>query len=607
MSIQGHGQIRRSQAITTWGPGSLIDLPRDSAIVGGLDGWPAPQHLEEIVDHRLAAKVATLTGLPAPRLYAPPPDSTSLSEPVRGVDVWRFPLWAVVREPPGADPDNRRRRLVPRKELDEKNSRFEGLPVIPTRFVQACTRGHIDDLDWRKFVHPVRDGEKAGPPCPKRLWLKEEGTGGDLADLTVQCDCGKHRPLYEAAEIEEKPLGTCKGGRPWIGGWAREDCNQPARLLIRTAANAYFPQVLSALSLPVHEGDLELAVKEVWDVLEAVQDKGMLGFARQISKVKPAIEAFSDEEVLEAIEAFRSGADDDRPVKQVELEALLAQPEGFDDDVPVDPDFHARRLPESHWRHGAVSKGVASVVQLHRMREVLALVGFTRFEGLTPDIDGDFDPDEATSGRVQRAPLSESPSWFPAIENRGEGLFLQLDPDSIDAWLARPGVKQRVDELADGHARWAGDRQSPRPFPGGPYVLLHTLAHLLMQSLAMRCGYPATSIRERIYVDTPARRYGLLLYTASPDAEGTLGGLVQQARHIEQHLLAALRGGALCSNDPVCAQHSPVDTMENRPLHGAACHGCSLVAETSCEMRNDLLDRALVIPTVAVADAAFFY
>jgi hypothetical protein len=134
--------------------------------------------------------------------------------------------------------------------------------------------------------------------------------------------------------------------------------------------------------------------------------------------------------------------------------------------------------------------------------------------------------------------------------------------------------------------------------------LLHTLAHLLLQSLALRCGYPASSIRERIYVDEG--RFGLMLYTASPDAEGTLGGLVQQARHFQEHLEAALRLGALCSNDPVCAQHIPSDAMEGRWLHGAACHGCALIAETSCEMRNDLLDRALVVPTLAVPDAAFF-
>jgi len=135
---------------------------------------------------------------------------------------------------------------------------------------------------------------------------------------------------------------------------------------------------------------------------------------------------------------------------------------------------------------------------------------------------------------------------------------------------------------------------------------LHTLSHLLIQSLAMRCGYPASSIRERVYADGQGKRYGILLYTGSPDAEGTLGGLVQQARHMEDHLLLALRMGALCSNDPICSQHEPGGDLEDRPLHGAACHGCALVAETSCEMRNDYLDRALVVPVVGVPDAAFF-
>jgi hypothetical protein len=137
-------------------------------------------------------------------------------------------------------------------------------------------------------------------------------------------------------------------------------------------------------------------------------------------------------------------------------------------------------------------------------------------------------------------------------------------------------------------------------------VLLHTLSHLLIQSLSMRCGYPASSIRERIYADFEGARFGILLYTGSPDADGTLGGLVEEGRRIEDHLAQALRMGALCSNDPICAQHAPGESMEGRWLVGAACHGCALVAETSCEMRNDYLDRALVVPTVSGTKAAFF-
>jgi hypothetical protein len=213
------------------------------------------------------------------------------------------------------------------------------------------------------------------------------------------------------------------------------------------------------------------------------------------------------------------GNAEEKPVKQVELEALLAAPEGFGDDVPIDPNFHARRLPDRAWRHSRRSDGIEAVIQVHRLHEVLALVGFTRFEAVTPDINGEYETD------VERAQIASEPTWFPAVENRGEGLFVQFSAKAVMSWLVRPAVKQRLDALARGHDHWAKDRKSKRPFPGGPYVLLHTLSHVLIQSLAMRCGYPASSIRERIYADTEAQHFGILLYTGSSDAEGTLVGL----------------------------------------------------------------------------------
>ena len=270
------------------------------------------------------------------------------------------------------------------------------------------------------------------------------------------------------------------------------------------------------------------------------------------------------------------------------------------DDVPVDPDFHARKLPDSAWRRTQRFDAVEAVVQLHRLREVRALTGFSRFEAVTPDIHGEYDSD------VELAQIAIEPEWFPAVENRGEGVFVQLRASAVDAWLDRPAVKERLDRLLKGHRRWMEQRESERSFPAGPYVLLHSLSHLLIQSLAMRCGYPASSIRERVYAEYDAGNYGVLLYTASPDADGTLGGLVQQARHIEDHLIQALQAGELCSNDPICAGHEPGESIEGRWLHGAACHGCALIAETSCEMRNDYLDRALVVPVMGEPDAAFF-
>jgi len=376
----------------------------------------------------------------------------------------------------------------------------------------------------------------------------------------------------------------------------------PGRLLIRTATNAYFPQVLSALSLPNRGTAVEQAIRDLWTYLQIVTDEVSLSVVKRMPGVAERLSPYSDHEILTAIDAVRSGGADDRPVKLVELDAILHAKEGYEDEIPIDPNYHARALPPAIWRRSDRGDAIERIVQLHRLREVRALVGFTRFEAEAPDIHGEYDTD------VTRAALAREPRWFPAIENRGEGIFLQLRANTIAAWRERPAVIARIAQLERGHALWQEKRRrASSPFPGGTYVMLHTLSHQLLQSLAMRAGYGASSISERVYVDDERQHYGILLYTGSTDAEGTLGGLVQQARHIEQHLLNALRAAALCSNDPICAQHAPDDHHEDRWLHGAACHGCTLISETSCEMRNDHLDRALLVPTLGIDPTTAFF
>src|SRR5436190_22099410 len=146
MSRRAHGQVRRGQVITTYGPGALIDLPRHSAIVGGLDTWPNISDLEEILQPWLTRKLQIMTGVAAPRLYAPPPAENDPRQPTRGIGVWRFPEWFVVQEAGGSEEKERSRRLVHRKALDDK-ARFDMRPVVAPRFVRACPKGHVDDLD----------------------------------------------------------------------------------------------------------------------------------------------------------------------------------------------------------------------------------------------------------------------------------------------------------------------------------------------------------------------------------------------------------------------------------------------------------------------------
>lgn len=130
-----------------------------------------------------------------------------------------------------------------------------------------------------------------------------------------------------------------------------------------------------------------------------------------------------------------------------------------------------------------------------------------------------------------------------------------------------------------------------------PYIMLHSLAHLLITTISLECGYSASAIKERIYAIEKIG-YGILLYTGTTGSEGTLGGLIEIGNKIETYLEKAIKAAQLCSNDPICAQHHPTNSLEDRFLHGCACHGCLLIAETSCEHRNEYLDRALVSTTL---------
>ena len=593
------GQVRQSQVVRTFGPGSLVDLPDFSVIVGGLDHWTRG---EEIQEPRLAGKLKRLLGLTSLSLHVPPPDNRDPnSAQTTGIRAWLFPEWFITQDVLAIEGgrSTRSRRLVHLKALSKKKYYIDDekkrRKVVPVRFVRACRRGHISDIDWYAFIH---SGDKT---CRQPLWMQERGTSGDLSEVWVRCECGKQRAIIEAARPENRALGHCDGSRPWLGPYTKETCGEPSRLLVRSASNAYFPQNMSVISLPDRDAAVAKAVDQVWEnFLQFVDDlEDMERERRKKAPVKNALEGFSDVEVFEEILSRRGGAKlaEEKSVKQAELETLIASKEEIGNDQP-DGDFYARALPGLNTSQSWM-KLVERVVLIHRLREVVAQVGFTRFESSAPDVDGELEMG------VSRAPLALETTWLPAVENRGEGVFVQFKSSAIREWLERPSVKGRGERLNAGFRCWKDDHnKSGREFPGLPYVMLHSLSHLMIAAVSLECGYPASSIRERIYAGDTG--YGILLYTGSSDAEGTLGGLVETGRQIDRHLRAALELGGLCSNDPVCAQHHPEDAHECRFLHGAACHGCLLIAETSCEQFNDFLDRALVVPTVDNLAAEFF-
>jgi hypothetical protein len=595
-AVRPHGQIRRSQIITTFGPGAMVDLPNHSVLIGGLDHWSKGG--EEILEPRLVEKVKALLQLTALKLLSPPPDQDDWTAPPTGITAWQFPEWFITQDVEASDKGSsqsrmlvHRRSLTRGKFIDQDRKKRH---VVPVRFVRACRCGHIGDIDWYVYVH------RGDSDCRRQLWMDERGTSGDLSEVWVRCECKAERAVGEAA-VPFK-LGTCDGRRPWLGPYTAESCGEPSRLLIRNASNAYFPQQMSVISLPDRDDDVAKAVDQVWqNFLEFVDDVDDLRSERKKKPpVKAALEGLSDDEVFAEIQKRKGGGGIGvvKSVKQAELETLVGSKDEVGNDRP-DGNFFARMLPKDKWERPWM-KPIERVVLVHRLREVVALAGFTRFEAASPDIEGELDVG------VKRAALARETTWLPAIENKGEGVFLQFRRDDVAAWTARPEVKERGRKLDAGFKAWSGEHQGThRQFPGLPYLMLHSFSHLLITSVSLECGYPASSIRERIYA-LHGVGYGVLLYTGSSDAEGTLGGLIEVGRRIHEHIRAALEMGELCSNDPVCAQHDPESNHERRFLHGAACHGCLLIAETSCEQHNDFLDRALVVPTVDNLGVEFF-
>jgi hypothetical protein len=580
----------------------MMDLPNHSVLISGLDSWSTGG--DEIIEPRLVDKLKELFDPPLQvlKLYNPPPDNDDPTSPQTGITAWQFPEWFITQDI-DSDPGHgvvRARMLVHRRMLtkgkfidDNRKKRT----VVPVRFVRACRNGHIGDLDWYEFVHG------GATDCRRPIWIEERGTSGDLAEVWVRCECGRgERSMAQAAESPQT-LGRCDGKRPWLGPYSAEKCGEPNRLLIRTASNAYFPQLMSVISLPDRNETLRAAVETVWDFIGEVEDVELLKYERRKAKVHAVLDGFRDEEVFAEIKVRRGqSAESQKSIKQAEMETLIASRDELGDDKP-DGTFFARNLPRAAWDRPWMS-GVERIVLVHRLREVMAQVGFTRFEAVSPDIDGELEIG------VRRASLAREITWLPAIENRGEGVFIQFRKESVDEWVARKDVIDRGMRLLAGYDAWKEEHSgSKKKFveAGGllPYVLFHSFSHLLLTSVSLECGYPASSIRERIY-SIPDVGYGVLLYTGTSDAEGTLGGLIQVGRQIHNHIRNALEMGELCSNDPVCAQHEPANQHERRFLHGAACHGCLLISETSCEQHNEFLDRALVVPTVDNLGIEFF-
>jgi hypothetical protein len=595
-NLPRRGTVRRAQAITTYGVGSLVAVDHESFIVSGLDeadrSW-SDREAPRIHERRLER----LLGVDHFRL---PPASDDDSND--GLRVRRFPL---MHSCPECNELQRHRDFTPPPGRSVCGTCE--VDLVPSRFVVACEAGHLDEFPYWQWVHRSTDrGSAASGKCGGKLRMRTSGRTSSLRSILVSCTCGKVPEVSMEGSFRRsalKDLGlTCRGTRPWLGtSVPAGGCGRPLRTLQRGSSSVWQPVLKSALSIPPWSSGRADPLAGHWEKLRKYDDP---------ARVEAYLDAVFDEpwplsldEVMTLLDAEREEeAEGDaapsfdhryRALRNKEYERLRA---GNDESQ------HSREeefVCESPLGDQSVLDplGVTGPMLVKKLREVRALKAFTRL------VDAESTTD------AKEMPLSEKPlRWLPAMEVRGEGVFLRLSEERLGIWEKAPAVAARAERIRTAHQRVleqrADDPSRAVLSPATPrMVLLHTLAHVLVNEWSLESGYPAASLRERLYAADDMA--GVLVYTATSDSAGSLGGLVAQGEPelLDRTVRSAMRRAEWCSADPLCME---AETSGTSGTNLAACHACVMLPETSCEHNNIILDRGLLVGTPDNPDLGFF-
>lgn len=586
------GKLRKTQLITTFAPGAIADMPDYSVIMAATDYWSG---------------------------YSPVIHEPNL-ERLLGVSKFKEP-YATDSDNPKGNPDIPAFRF-PRTHFcpscgslkdyklfgDPKHKKCtcpKGKSLVPSRFVCSCINGHLEDFPYKWWVHYGNTSECPDSDKWDQIEIQFKNTTGGLSSINVKCkSCGKERTMEGCMSKDALRGYKCKGKRPWIGMSSDADdvepCNAPMRTLQRGASNVYFSVNQSALTIPPYSQKIQSDLSDRWEEVKPLFDNKMddinlrvvFGsfFAMSLSEGKYTV----DDYLKAAKERYAeenpdTETDDESPYTEKmlyedEYEALCA---GYaqDEDETEPEQFIAVETDVPDVLDGYVE----SVMLVKRLREVLAIKGFRRITPEKPHPD-----DERASGMNgnEYQPVWNKPhDWLPAIEMRGEGLFIKFDEERLQEWEEQNSsyyelMKERLGEMNIGKGMMSAR-----------YVVLHTFAHLLIRQLTLDCGYSGAALKERIYStypDSDKTMAGILIYTSSSDSDGSLGGLVRQGEPelLESTIRNMLQEASWCSSDPLCSDSK---AQGFNSLNYAACHACTLLPETSCEARNCLLDRVAIV------------
>ncbi len=591
------GNIRRSQVITVHGPGSIVDFRAGgrgatvSAVIAGLEQWDEKSSKEGLANEQVIFEPRLQRELGVDGFRLPPvTPEIAPGVPAKNADrlvAVRYPMWLqcprclVLQRLRGwAEFPGNPAPYCPSCTDEEGDT----VSVVPVRFIQTCERGHLDEFPWSFWVKHAKGCENY-----KRFKLEPSGKAG-LGGLILSCPKCKSRRSMEGCFDKKAlaPLGGCKGKRPWLPS-KPEFCDVEPRIVQRGASNLYFSVGASALDIPPWSDPIQKLMGKNWpEIRDASAEERPMWI--KLLKLETLL-GMSASDILDEIN------------KRIELEKnptqeglLWEEYQQLIGTVPVenaDSEFQLRpdKVPE-------LSTWIDRVSVVTRLREVRVVRGFTRLEPPAGDDDE----------RIAPIQLGIK-NWLPAVENRGEGIFLKLNNEWLNEWEKKPSVLAQAKRIDDAHREKMESRSSvveSRREITPRLLLIHTFAHAIIRQLSLDCGYASASLRERLYVGADGLDMaGLLIYTATPDADGTLGGLARQGLPKNMHnvVIKALSAHVWCSSDPLCAEGT---IALSHQLNGAACHACVLIAETSCEEFNCLLDRAMLVGLPGQPELGFF-
>lgn len=565
------GEIRPNQIITTYGPGAIIDAVNDSLTVLDLSNWNEVGY--EINDMRLA------NYLKVDKLYSPK------SGGKEDIPVVSFPYMHVCTN------SNCKAIFDVREHFDiNQYKTFQGQvkcphcgwDAFPARFITICEDGHMDDFPWRWWCH---HGETS---CKQTIRLKSTGKTSSLAELIVECDCGSARRSMMGAMSKENFVGlSCTGNHPHRPGVRCRTCEKPVIPSQRGASNVYFPVTKNAISIPPWTNPINEIMSANRAAIELVAKMGEEGL--KLAYQQYFADKYSREDFDKAYALLSEDIKEFTELKEMEYMAIIHH-----EDVKYQRDVKYFKAEEVSLFQG-LKKYISRVIKIHRLREVRVLTGFTRLESAEPDVDD--------GPRIVKLKPASGEKWLPAVAVNGEGIFIELNRESIADWMKIPQVESRSKMYEKCYGQYCENKGWEHyKKRNAEYVLLHTLSHMLIKEMSLVSGYSSAALSERIYSNE--NMCGLLIFTGAADKEGSLGGLVEQGgmEKFIPLLTKALENGLTCTTDPECLMKNP--TSER--LNGAACHSCTMISETACECGNRLLDRAFVVPIPEHEEMAFF-